>query len=398
MNKFFILSGILSFCLINIAEATVYNQNTGKPTCESMGFTKSINDCYGYYALRCPWDYDKVYCDCTYEYPYGISPGDPRSKSCRKYGMTYYEKPCYGTLPEDCLNTDGSSAATGDTCVGTNKKVYYANCAKDKACEIGDVLYSNKKCYAGRAPSIRIGSNTYNAIGVVFDATRGLAIALDENIGQNKNTNFGTCNLWGIGSDPEVIPEFFVNFLTAGEVGSLVGVPFYKHCITSTKPNNKVSVSSSYTSNHTSSASNGGYTATNQIVTNGSASNWPAAYYCKNYSKHSVSNWALPAPGDLNVLHNNLTKVNLTLRALNASPIRNKYEKVARGNQTAYLMTPWYWTAYIKNNWYWLWAPGINGSHRYMKRAVIAYNMRRGVADTVKSIRAGVAARCILKF
>lgn len=89
------------------------------PTCDALGYTKTASDCSGMSVLKCPFDQSKIFCVTTDEVPGQIG-------SCG--------------IPE-----------------------------------IGDILYSDMSC------SSSLIKEKF-PIGVIFDANRRLAIALDEEI------------------------------------------------------------------------------------------------------------------------------------------------------------------------------------------------------------------------
>ena len=125
-----------------------------------------------------------------------------------------------------------------------------------KNCIIGDILYSDKKCYT-KAPENK------TAIGVVFDVGNRLAIALDE-----KNLKWG-----GYGN----------------EIGSAA--------------------------RGTSGRSN-----TAAILAYGKANNikYPAAEYCNSYSTSGTKagDWFLPSIEELKLLSGNFSAINASLQTL----------------------------------------------------------------------------------
>lgn len=111
-NKLYGASLVALAFSLSVADVNAQTCTT-TPSCEILGFTKSSTDCEGHSVLKCPFDQTKLYCD------NGASGGDKT------------------------------------------------------ACNIGDILYSDKTCSAelisGKTP-----------IGVVFDASPRLAMALEE--------------------------------------------------------------------------------------------------------------------------------------------------------------------------------------------------------------------------
>ena len=127
----------------------------------------------------------------------------------------------------------------------------------EKSCEVGDILYENKKCYVKA-----IDGKT--AIGIVFDTEKRLAMALDE----------ATLE-WG-GYGKEIRP--------AAALGA---------------------------SGKSNTAAILAYGKTNNI-------SYPAAEYCNSYSTSGTKagDWFLPSLGELELLSNNFSAVNASLKVL----------------------------------------------------------------------------------
>ena len=137
----------------------------------------------------------------------------------------------------------------------------------EKSCEVGDILYENKKCYVKA-----IDGKT--AIGIVFDAENRLAVALDE---------AETTLKWG-------------------GTGILIG-----------------------------SAAQGtsGKSNTAAILTYGEANNieYPAAEYCNTYSTAGTKagDWFLPSLEELKLLADNFSGINSLLTVLGKQTIGDEY-------------------------------------------------------------------------
>lgn len=231
--KKILLSSVLGLTFACLSSGAMADDSTSAqvtcgtpPTCASMGFNFTEDECKGYFMLHCPWDASKVACDCPFEYKQGASKGDIDSPWCNRIGVKYYRDPCGGVLKDEC---SGRLTVGSVICTDTMGRQYYPGCAGEKACEVGDVLYASsdgtKKCFKGVASNISVTGNNYTAIGVVFDTSEGnglgLAIALDENRGTVSDTNFGLCDIGGI-------PSWITGERRLS--GRFKGVPFYRHC------------------------------------------------------------------------------------------------------------------------------------------------------------------------
>ena len=154
----------------------------------------------------------------------------------------------YNKTTADCAGLDTL------VCPFDSNKVFCV--FSEKSCEVGDALYSDKKCYS-IVPAEAI------VIGVVFDAENRLAVALDE-----KSLEWG-----GDGK----------------EIGSAA--------------------------QGTSGKSN-----TAAILAYGKANNisYPAAEYCNKYSTSGTKagDWFLPSIEELKLLSNNFSEINNSLKVL----------------------------------------------------------------------------------
>lgn len=427
-----------------------------KPSCADMGFTRSADDCIGYYSLRCPWDKNKYYCQCHYKYAAGGSQGDPNSPSCKRFGTIYYKYPCEGVRVYDC-----EYGVVGNMiCTDTSGDNYYEGCSGEKPCEVGDLLYSSssgiKKCFKGIAQSQDDGDDTYEAIAVVIDDYNSLAIALDENRGtvNNNNSGYGECDPDGVATlDNHPMGEYYK------------GVPFYRHCKKywnndSTAPlneNGRIRNFSSLgydtgpyryrtTNGAYLSQTGGAYEAAKLIWDNrnnmywrystemgsgyegwqstsawatqpdGFASFFPAVTYCNAYSKigapggsnSSIGSWVLPAPGDLSFLYDvNLSKVNNTLRAYKNAHNRTDVSIIGdddrvTNNGKNYVSFKKYWTAYtgrvhtgaLEDMWM------LMNGFRQLRQpdGPVIVDFSNGDVGPVRSTEPGVRARCMIKY
>lgn len=106
--------GCLVLTIIGAANAAMALDCTQRPTCEELGYTSTPDECVGGKMAKCPWDYNAVFC-----------------------------------MEKSKFNAD----------LSVN-------------CEVGDILYSDLKCYS-------VPAQGGVAIGVVFDTENRLAVALD---------------------------------------------------------------------------------------------------------------------------------------------------------------------------------------------------------------------------
>ena len=134
--------------------------------------------------------------------------------------------------------------------------------SNETTCKIGSILYSDKKCYAGSAPSGK------TPIGIVFDASRRTAIALESSPSRME---------WGWNRDIPGITNM-------------------------DKPQAQQDF-------------NGKANTAAIKAYNSSLSNYPAAKYAYNYTTTgtNVGEWYLPALGELNTVSSNKDYMNYAL-------------------------------------------------------------------------------------
>lgn len=453
MKKLLMYSGIVSAVALFGSAA-----NATKPSCEDMGYKNTVEDCTGYYMLHCPWDHSKVYCDCPYKYEERVSAGDPASGHCIKYGKVYYKDVCPGQEKETCDKDSNNNPMylSGSSCTATSGQEY-VYCVNSKPCSVGDVLFSNGKCYYLLTPS-----NTNKAIGIVFDSENKLAVALDEahtnaeaGVVEEFNSfpailrNFGNCN-------PGGWQGYNYNSLMhmAGLYGypynrmNMLGVSFVRHCENPANITNFEQFAASMYGgdyrtkgfNHSGyswSSSNygGGYQANYKLLSsvlgndynaasvlnNNNAKKFPAAYYCATYSTSGTSagEWTLPAPGDWGIIRQNINTINYKLRMLrrissnisaldsghrinllardysNSGVIHNSW-LTAHGWIGA--LKPQYWTSYIHHTHYPYWMLGYNNNYQYWLNGPIIYDMASNSITPGSALEVGVRARCIIKY
>jgi len=423
-----------------------------RPSCKQMGFIYTEDECKGYFALRCPWDASKVACDCTFKYMAGSSNGDITSPSCTRLGVTYYRDPCPGVLASECTN---GSTVGSVICTDATGNKYYASCSDEKVCEVGDLLYSNesgdKKCFPGVAmtrPGIVSGGNpdNYTAIGVVFDATNHLAIALDENRGNNSIESYGRCDPCGLRSNANM-SDYEARHYTS----CYKGVAFYRHCKLNSyeyeddtdedKMNGKLiyGLADNTRSNIAGMNSDDAYLATKELLKNdyyahGGFGDYPdfelikellpAVAYCHDYSKIGaasginrtslvssvpdwdpiIGSWVLPSPRDWNTLNNNLALINNKLAAVNrlsnlsgVMPIAGVDSVVSDGKRIT--SDRKYWTSSLNED---------NPQHAWSKKygfmrikpevGPVIFDFAEGTSYPVLSTRHSVRARCMIKY
>ena len=146
---------------------------------------------------------------------------------------------------------------------GSKNKTDFAYVSSNEtACGLGSILYSDKKCYAGSAPSEK------TPIAIVFDASRRTAIALERSASEIK---------WGSGDIPGI-----TNTLSESQAKQ------------DFEGKANTAAIKSY---------------------NNSLSNYPAAKYAYNYTTvgTNVGDWYLPALGELNTVSSNKAYVDYAL-------------------------------------------------------------------------------------
>ena len=163
----------------------------------------------------------------------------------------------------------------------------------EKSCEVGDILYENKKCYVKA-----IDGKT--AIGVVFNAAKRLAIAMEQ-IGPS----------WEQGR-------------------RYADIPTLENC-----------------SSATTGCAPSGKTNTAKIIAYGkeNAIQYPAAEYCGSYSTAGTSegDWFLPSPAELLLLSASYNTVNETfaiLKIQNISPGGYYWSSSELNGSTAFALNP----------------------------------------------------------
>ena len=159
---------------------------------------------------------------------------------------------------------------------GSKNKTDFAYVSSNEtACGLGSILYSDKKCYAGSAPSGK------TPIGIVFDASRRTAIALESSPSTME---------WG------------------GYERDIPG-------ITNTD-------SSKAKQDFKGKANTAAIKAYNS-----SLSNYPAAKYAYNYTTTgtNVGEWYLPAFGELNTVYSNKDYMNYALSLVGKKDIPTDY-------------------------------------------------------------------------
>ncbi len=221
---------LAAFSFLNIN--TVNAQSCAvAPTCESLGYTKSENDCKGHDVLKCPFDTSLVYCD---------------------------------------------SASSGSS----------GNCDNPV---VGSFLYSDMSC----STAIE-GSNSI--IGIIFDVTNNLALALD-----------------------------YSNKTWASEAIDIPGLPNMDKASAQTDMNGQ--------SNTT--------TIANYCKSNGKSC--PAIEYVTSYSTTGTNagNWYLPSAGELKKIYNNKDKINTSLSNAGKLTLPKEYHWSSTDGSTG---SSWYLT------------------------------------------------------
>ena len=146
---------------------------------------------------------------------------------------------------------------------GSKNKTDFAYVSSNEtACGLGSILYSDKKCYAGSAPSGK------TPIGIVFDASRRTAIALERSASDIE---------WG-----------------GGDIPGITNIVSESQAKQDFEGKANTAAIKSY---------------------NNSLSNYPAAKYAYNYTTvgTNVGDWYLPALGELNTVNSNKDYMNYAL-------------------------------------------------------------------------------------
>ena len=229
------------------------------------------------------------------------------------YGLTANAQTC--VTPPSCETlgyTDTADKCDGDAmvkCPFDTSKVFCRAYATTKVCDtIGDVLYDNKSC----AIDIDNIDPNRTPIGVVFDVSRKLAIALDQ----------GSSLKWAV----------------SGYV-DIPGLTNYR---------DKTAAQGDYN----------GKSNTGIIRAHGDSNGYetPAADYCYNYvtTGTKTGDWYLPALGELLLIYNNRTALNNSLSKVGGTQLETdwnwssseSYESTAWG----LLFTIGKWDFYSKGN------------------------------------------------
>ena len=186
------------------------------PSCETLGYTDTADKCDGDAMVKCPFDTSKVFCRAIPK---------PESKTC-------------------------------DT--------------------IGDILYHDKTC----AKDMNLLDPNKTVIGVVFDISRKLAIALE---GSSSSIKWAS-------------KDYDIPGLTNYSIDT---------------------VTSDYN----------GKSNTSIIIAHGDSNGYetPAADYCYNYSTAGTKqeDWYLPAGGELQLIYNNKTTLNNSLSKVGGMQLKN---------------------------------------------------------------------------
>lgn len=118
MKRTFAFSMILAsstfFATPQIAQATC---ETGRPTCDALGYTQSTTDCSGKATLPCPFDADKKFCgdvvsSCSYTYTAANGGYGPSCENSS--GTTVYQNKCTGIAESNCSNTFAATCISGN--------------------------------------------------------------------------------------------------------------------------------------------------------------------------------------------------------------------------------------------------------------------------------------------
>ena len=172
---------------------------------------------------------------------------------------------------------------------GSKNKTNFAYVSSNEtACGLGSILYSDKKCYAGSTPSGK------TPIGIVFDASRRTAIALE---------SLPSTMVWGYGDIPG---------------------------ITNIRDSSKAKQDFNGKAN----------TAAIKAY-NSNLSNYAAAYYAYNYKTTGTNagEWYLPALGELNTVYSNKDYMNYALSLLGKKDISTNYHWSSSEYDNGYVWT-----------------------------------------------------------
>ena len=217
-NKKYLVGVSLSALAFSLSYGLTANAQTcvTPPSCEELGYTDTANKCDGDAMVKCPFDQSKVFCRAIPK---------PESKTC-------------------------------DT--------------------IGDILYHDKTC----AKDMNLLDPNKTVIGVVFDISRKLAIAL-------KQSSLEWASRTG-----DDIPGL-----------------------------------TNYTSESAAKGDYNGKSNTSIIIAHGDSNGYktPAADYCYNYTTRGTNkgDWYLPAAGELQLIYNNKTTLYNSLSKVGGTQLAN---------------------------------------------------------------------------
>ena len=312
----------VSFALGLILTTSISNATecTPAPDCASLGYSKTATDCEGLASIKCPFDTSKLYCqkeetttpsdgypcssenyvitpsfpgdfiaNCANSYIYLPNPGSFQSMWCTKTGRPIVSIPTragYGDTSacnrayNYAVQTKIIGCCNGDGVV-THLLPPVDTALATPTMRVGDILYSDKSFSAG----VLSGKK---AIGVIFDVSNRLAVALDQ-----------TSLYWST---------------------ERVDIPVLGNC------------------NEAFSCSTNGKQNTAAIIdyatSSGKAGQYPAAEYCTSYKPSTVyqdedwygaGQWFLPSMKELKTLYNSMEVVNASLQRVNATTLSSSH-------------------------------------------------------------------------
>ena len=121
MRKYLYISGLLlSSAIVSFPQIAQATCETGRPTCNTLGYTQSSTDCSGKATLPCPFpttDTNKYFCgdvvsSCSYTYTAANGGYGPSCKNSS--GTTVYQNKCTGVAESNCSNTFAATCISGN--------------------------------------------------------------------------------------------------------------------------------------------------------------------------------------------------------------------------------------------------------------------------------------------
>ena len=228
----FCLVGTIMFGLPLSVSATTYTPTSTRPTCASMGYVSTAEECVGYTKIRCPFNEDAYFCGKSGtttirgdNFNCADRSGKLTATYCTELGYNRKAAQCTGYEALPCpfdsnfvfcgvngCSDDGFTYSTLEackaacaTCSPCPSNSYYnttnykgTNCPTQGTCSAGMVLYSNNKCYSSNA-SVTLADGS-KPVGVMISNTLAIDLLETQSGGVAYNTWSSGTNLHGTGS------------------------------------------------------------------------------------------------------------------------------------------------------------------------------------------------------